>query len=61
MTSQPKASDEISQACFGVCCPNHRDCARYHAVEASPAGGTIATCDAGRGQFPAFVLVKAAR
>lgn len=45
-------------ACFGVACPNHNKCTRYHAVEHSfmPA---MATCDDhGTGEHPEFIAVE---
>ena len=46
-------------ACFGVMCPQHKRCARYHAVEGAGAGQSfIATCDVrGTGERPLFASV----
>lgn len=42
-------------ACFGVCCPQHADCARYAAVERMTDAYAIATCDdEGIGSRPLF-------
>lgn len=46
---------ERPDACFGVACPVHGQCARYAAVNRSQADArTIATCQRGR-TFPLFV------
>ena len=43
-------------ACFGVMCPNHGQCARYHMVDGKPAGQTvIGTCERD-GARPLFLL-----
>lgn len=42
-------------ACYGVMCPEHKQCARYHLVDNAPHGQQfIATCEHGR-ERPLFV------
>lgn len=45
-------------ACYGVLCPKHAACARYHAVEQTSMNHTQATCDDGQGGRPMFVEQK---
>ncbi len=45
--------------CFGVCCPQHGECARYAAMDGSVGDHSrISTCDDhGTGDRPLFVAV----
>lgn len=43
-------------ACYGLMCPLHPECARYAAVEGSPAV-TIGTCEE-QGERPLFVQIE---
>ena len=52
MTIIPITSNE--PACFGVLCPAHEHCARYHAAEGLPKI-TIATCEGADGERPLYV------
>lgn len=46
-------------ACYGICCPQHGQCARYDALEGSdPVLATIATCMDGAGERPLFVQLQ---
>ena len=45
-------------ACFGVACPKHAECARYHAIETAPAV-TIDSCQRGN-TWPMFIQRKEA-
>ncbi len=45
-----------SPACYGVLCPQHECCARYHAAEGTPAH-TIGTCESG-GELPLFIATE---
>jgi hypothetical protein len=46
-------------ACFGVCCPQHGQCARYAAAEGPQAVNPIATCDDnGDGSRPLFLQMQ---
>lgn len=44
-------------ACYGVLCPQHGQCGRYAAVEATSPDQTIATCDDGRAERPLFIPI----
>lgn len=45
-------------SCFGVMCPNHSKCQRYHLIDGAPAHQQrIGTCD-DNGERPLFVPVK---
>ena len=45
-------------ACYGIACPKHGACARYHAVEQTSPDHTQGTCDDGQGGRPMFVDLK---
>jgi hypothetical protein len=46
-------------ACFGVCCPSHGRCERYHAVEKRPCDeAVLETCIDGTGAFPLFLPIR---
>lgn len=45
-------------ACFGVVCPMHEHCARYHAAEGTPLH-TIDSCQQGD-ERPLFVMLHLA-
>lgn len=49
---------DATPACYGICCPQRRNCARYEAVESSPIDHTIASCGAGGEELPLFVPMK---
>jgi hypothetical protein len=45
---------KLETACFGVLCPAHETCARYHAVESAPMR-FIASCFHEGDNFPLYV------
>lgn len=48
----------LAPACFGVVCSQHKDCARYHAVDGSRADPkTIGTCRT-RDGYPLFERIE---
>jgi hypothetical protein len=54
-----KPITDTTPACFGVCCPQHGQCARYAAVESAWGADSIATCDDdGTGQRPLFLQLQ---
>lgn len=46
-------------ACYGVTCPQRKDCQRYYLVESTDVDKTISTCMDGQGNRPHFVRVVA--
>ena len=46
-------------ACYGVLCPQRKDCQRYHLVESTEVDKTISTCAGADGSRPHFVAVIA--
>ena len=56
--SDPRHEPHDDPACFGVACPKHAECARYHAIETAPAV-TIDSCQRGN-TWPMFIQRKEA-
>lgn len=54
-----KPITDTTPTCFGVCCPQHGQCARYAAAEGTLGADPIATCDDnGTGERPLFLRLK---
>ena len=57
MTRPVEASE---QPCYGMCCPMHGRCARYHAVEGMASHHVaIISCATPDGQRPRFIAARA--
>lgn len=44
-------------ACYGLMCPQHEHCRRYHAAEGEPVQ-TVMTCEDAAGDRPMFVEAR---